>query len=284
MGKSFQLVLLITIVLALASCDLLTGAEEEDSGPPDPLGPTAGRPGIPMPEDYQGEVPTQSEILVVEEAPAQYFNPQIVDAFNSAGKNLDFRENDRLLLVDGGEPVSDLRGDDRSGSRIPEGELQPLDSESLPTVQFIRYWERIGDVESFAGGAAVTREVTTTKGSSQTRTESFSSTTSVEASVSGGGLFASASVTASASYTATQGFSSTESTETKVTKTFTVSPRSGTNLLYSSWKLVEEIRYVSGSGVDADLFDVQAYDFNEDSVRFVYPTDVIVPVSAYYEK
>jgi hypothetical protein len=106
----------------------------------------------------------------------------------------------------------------------------------------------------------------------------------VEASVSGGGIFASASVTASASYTATQGFSSTQSTETEVTKSFTVSPRSGTNLLYSVWKLVEEIRYVSGSGPDAELYDVQAYDFNEDSVRFVYPTDVIVPVSAYYEQ
>ncbi len=272
MGRFFQLVLLITILLAFAGCEMLTGSDDEDSGTPDPLGATEGRPGIPMPEDYQGEVPSQSEILVVEEAPAQYFNPQILDAFNSDGQNLNFQENDRLLLVDEGEPT------------VPNGDLQPLDSANLPTVQFIRYWERIGDVESFAGGAAVTREVTTTKGSSQTRTESFSSTTSVEASVSGGGIFASASVTASASYTATQGFSSTQSTETEVTKAFTVSPRSGTNLLYSVWKLVEEIRYVSGTGPDAELFDVQAYEFNEDSVRFVFPTDEIVPVSAYYEQ
>lgn len=278
MKKPYTMAALITMIIAFsfAGCDMIMGPEDEDSGPPDPLGATDGRPAIPMPSSYQGEVRTQSDTLVVEQAPAQYFNPEISAAFNSDGQNLNF-ESERLVLVEEGEAVTNFDEESIEG-------LQALPADDLPTVQFIRYWQRLGAAESFAGGAAVTRARTTTTGSTRERTESFSSTTSVEASVSAGGVFASASVTASASYTATQGFSSTETEEIEVTESFTVSPRSGTNLLYSVWQLVEEIRYVKGTGADAELYDVQAYDFNEDSLRFVFPTDEIVPVSAYYEQ
>lgn len=240
----------------------------------DPFGPTEGRPGIPMPEEFGGAVPTESEILVVAEAPAQSFNPVVTGAFTADGTNLGITGT-RVSLIENGTIVSQPTVDPNA---------QPLTEANRPTLQLIRYWVRIEEVESFAGGAAVTRETTTTTGTSSTETSTFSSTLSVEAEVSAGGLFASASVSASASFTSTQGFSSTASTEETVTKSFTVSPQSGTNLLYSVWQLYEEIRYVSGTGADADLYDVQAYNFEEGSLRFVFPTDEIVPISAYYEQ
>lgn len=240
----------------------------------DPFGPTEGRPGIPMPTEFGGAVPTESDILVVAEAPAQSFNPVVTGAFTADGTNLGVTSG-RVWLIEDGAIVADPAIDP---------DAQPLTEANRPTLQLIRYWVRLGEVKSFAGGAAVTEERTTTTGTSSTETSTFSSTLSVEAEVSGGGLFASASVSTSASFTSTQGFSSTESTEETVTKSFTVSPQSGTNLLYSVWQLYEEIRYVSGTGADAELYDVQAYEFDEGSLRFVFPTDEIVPISAYYEQ
>lgn len=253
---------MVAMVCLLAACDM------------DPFGPTEGRPGIPMPEEYGGSVPAESEIVVVAEAPAQSFSPVVTEAFDALGTNLNVTPG-RVALVEAGVIVADPTIDP---------DAQPLPEGGAPTLQLIRYWRRIGDVESFAGGAAVTREVTTTTGSSSTATSTFSQTLSVEAEVSAGGLFASASVKTSASFTSTQGFSSTTSTEESVTESFTVSPRSGTNLLYSVWQLYEEIRYVNGTGADAELYDVQGYNFDETSVRFVFPTDEIVPISAYYEQ
>lgn len=259
MHTRMVLVALTAMLLMLAGCT-------------DPFGPTEGRPGIPMPEEYTGSVPTESDIMVVAEAPAQSFSPVVTAAWAADGSSLGV--TGRTTLVDEGVIVTD-----------PDihADAQPLPAGQTPTLQLIRYWVRIDGPESFAGGAEVSRSTTTTTGTSSTNTQTFSQTLSVEAEASVGGLFASASVKTSASFTSTQGFSSTTSTEESITKTFTVSPISGTNLLYSVWQLYEEIRYVSGTGPDAELFDVTAYDFDQGSLRFVFPTDEIAPISAYYE-
>ena len=241
----------------------------------DPFGPTEGRPGIPMPESYEEDVPLVSDILVIAEATARSFEPLVDQAYAADGTNYGVTPQ-RVLLIEDGVTVTDPTAGGTS--------VQALPGEDLPTLQCIRYWRRISDVESFAGGAAVTRETTTTTGSSQTSTQTFSQTLSIEAEASYDGLFVSGSVKTTASVAATHGFSSTTSTEESVTKTFTVSPIAGTNLLYSVWQLVEEFRYVNGTGADAPLYDVQAYNFDGTSLRFIFPTDEIVPISAYYEQ
>jgi hypothetical protein len=266
----------MVLVLVLTGCPNPTSSDDDgaNGGPSDPLGPTEGRPGIPMPDTYEGAVPARSDIVVVDEAPAQSFNPVVTAAFNTEGVNLNVASV-RVQLIDAGEVVAE--------PAIHE-DAQALPDDDTPTLQLIRYWIRLGEAESYAGGAEQTRSTTTTTGTSTTSTQTFTETLSIEAEASGGGLFASASVTASSSFTATQGFSSTQTVEEEVTKTFTVSPRSGTNLLYSVWQLIEEVRYVNGTGPDASLYDVQGYEFDEQSVRFVYATAEIVPISAYYEQ
>ena len=277
MKNAAVLAVLLVAALALAGCPNPTGSDDDgndNGGPSDPLGPTEGRPGIPMPDTYGGAVPAQSDIVVVDEAPAQSFNPLVTEAYDTLGSDLNVQPA-RVQLIDAGEIVAE--------PAIQEN-AQALPADDLPTLQLIRYWVRLGEAESYAGGSEVSRSRTTTTGTTTTSTQTFTETLSIEAEASAGGLFASASVTASSSFTATQGFSSTQTVEEEVTKTFTVSPRSGTNLLYSVWQLIEEVRYVNGTGPDAVPYDVQGYEFDEQSVRFVYATEEIVPISAYYEQ
>jgi len=235
----------------------------------DPLGATEDRPAIPIPDSYEADVPEKSDELVVGEARSNYFNPSITEYTLESGTTVDVNSL-RVLLVNDGTTVSPVDGND---------DYLSLESDEIPYLQLVRYWQRVGDVESYAGGSTttITREVT--QGSSESSTTSFTESISVEVESEAGGLFASASVSASTSFTSTQEFSSTESTETTETWSFSVSPESGTNMTYTVWQLVEEFRFVDSEG---NLYDTPKYEFDEDSLRFVYPTNEIVPVSAYY--
>ncbi len=237
----------------------------------DPFGPTESRPVIPIPKRYEDAVPMVSELLVVAEAPARSFSPLVEAAYSAAGTNLNVPAGSRAALISDGAVVE--------APTIGSVATQPLE-EGEVRFQLIRYWRRLGDAESYAGGTTTTKSRSVTKGASQTSTQTFSETLSIEVESEAGGLFASAGVKASASFTATQQFSQTVSTETTEEQSFSVSPRSGTNLRFSVWQLVEEFRYV---GADGELFNPQGYDFTESSLRFIYPTEDVVPVSAYYE-
>lgn len=253
-----------TRFLPVLSCALLAFlAAGCDTG--DPFAATEGRPAIPIPATYEGQVPEVSEVLVVAEAPAQYFEPLITQYTDSL--NTLKAANARLVLVNAG-----------AAADVAAPYLD-LEAAELPRMQFIRYWKRLGAIETYAGGSTTTIERSITEGVSQTDTQTFTESLSIEAESSAGGLFASASVKVSASFTATQKFSSTTSTETTSTRTFSVSPVSGTNMTYSVWQLVEEFRFVDAAG---ELYDATKYDFDAKSLRFVFPTEEIVPISACY--
>lgn len=93
-------------------------------------------------------------------------------------------------------------------------------------------------------------------------------------------LFTSASVTASASFSATQEFSNTSYSSDFYSHTFEISALEGKDVIYAVWQLHERLQYVDAEGV---LFDDINYDFVEDSLTWDFPTDVIVPVTTYFD-
>ena len=182
-----------------------------------------------------------------------------------------------------------------AGVLTPEDTLAVDEGPGLsktPQLQFERYWVRLGEPEYYPRGTETTHTVSTTTSVSSTETYSFTESLSVEAEVSASYLFASVSVKTSASFSATQSFTNTATETSSYSESFTVSALEGKSCVYTVWQLCERIRYVAAEesdtaeyGVEDDLlFDDNRYEFDEDSISWVYPTDTVIPITTYFDE
>lgn len=235
------------------------------------FGPVDNRPGIPVPDSYSSAVALVSDELIVASVVPSTFNPSVTEAYNATGTK----------IYDGVAVRVELRADDTyiTNPLVNGNPGVALTDADGPQFAFIRYWRRIGDAVRYAGGVTISESRSVTRGASQTSTNTFTESISIEAEASAGGLFAEVTVSASASFTASQEFMSTTMTEETVTETFTAAPPPEINLIFTVWQLVEEYRFVDANG---ELYDHPKYVFDDSSLRFVFPTDEVIPITFTY--
>ena len=236
------------------------------------FGPVDNRPGIPVPDSYSSAVALVSDELIVASVVPSTFNPTVTEAYNATGAQ----------IYNGASVRVGLRADDvyTTEPTVEGSPSVPLTEADGPQLAFIRYWLRIGDAEYYPGGVTITKERTTTRGATQTSTDTFTESISIEAEASAGGLFAEVTVSASASFTASQEFTSTTMSEESVTETFIASPPPEVSFIFTVWQLVEEYRFVDADG---ELYDHPRYKFDDSSLRFVFPTDEVIPITFTYK-
>lgn len=258
--KNVLLIIILPAMLIISACEVSA-----------PYAATSDRPAIPIPESYEAEVASISEILVVETADSDFtdFNPTVIKIWDENGDNIyDNADGRNIALMDDGVLM------------IPEdtsADGQGLSS--APSLQFERFWKLIEGPEGYPGYTSESHTVTTTETVSSTETYSFTETLSIESTVSVDTLFASASVTASASFSATQEFSNTNWSSDTYSHTFTISALEGKDCIYTVWQLHERLRYVDGEG---ETYTDTKYGFDESSIVWDYPTEEIVPVTTYF--
>ena len=178
------------------------------------------------------------------------------------------------------EPMIDIQVWDGGGS-FPVVPMRAYPLGDRPTLQYIRYWVRLGEVEYYAGGIETSVERSVTTGMSETRAESFTKTLGMEASMSGS-WFVSFSVSVRTEFEWSESTETTYSSEETTTETFTISPEADKNLAYTVWSLVEEFRFIDENG---DPFTDWGYGFDPDSIASAtHRTATTVPVSTYFDQ
>ena len=254
----------------------------------DPFGATDDRPAIPIPATYESELADYSNVMLIEIAAADAtdFQPEVLTIWD--GSTIIYGDTiattgKRLVLMDDGtlKTSDEVAAEDANGGS---------GLSTAPKLVFERYWERIGDVEYYAG--STTKEITTTSTQkvTETQTYSFTETLSSATEVSTDALFASASVKLSLSFSATQEFTNTSWASETYSTTVSITGGSGQGSIYHCWQLHERLRYV-----DADFpytagqtyayddetapdYSDTSYRFNTDSIVWDFPTQDIVPI------
>jgi len=288
---------LIWLPAAMLAAAILVAGCSDDGVSPAP-GPTV--PQIPEPSFYgDPDVPLKSEELVVATCIPTNFYPIVQAArFPSPSYSL---EPDTLyslvmtggianpagikryplILDDGIEPEPMIGIQVNSGDTYPVEEMRAYPLGDRPTLQYIRYWVRLGVVEYYAGGIETSVERSVTTGMSETRAESFTKTLGMEASMSGS-WFVSFSVSVRTEFEWSESTETTYSSEETTTETFTISPEADKNLAYTVWSLVEEFRFIDENG---DPFTDWGYGFDPDSIASAtHRTATTVPVSTYFDQ
>lgn len=246
------------------------------TGCADPYAATEDRPAIPIPETYEGALPEESDVMVIETAASAYtdFQPQVTAIWDADGNKIYSNTTGKRLnlLSDGAIVTAPVNPDDAGDTVVGPG------LSAAPSLVFERYWKLISGPTRYAAYKEISHTTSTTTSVSSTETYSFTESLSIETTVSADFLFGSASVTASASFEATQEFTETNTSSTTYEETFTVTgqPKS---CVYAEWQLHERLRFVDGAGEDYD--DVK-YDFDPSSVVWDFPTNEIVPVVTYF--
>jgi hypothetical protein len=261
----------VAVWFVVACTVLVVGCELGTS-----LGATVDRPGIPEPESYEGAVEPKSEEMLIGTATTaeMSFRPVVTQAFDSGGFSI-YGSVDNLapgrvdLMLDGDLVNAPLLPNAATG--VPLG--------APPVLEFVRYWVLIEGPTPYAGGVTQSFTESTTIGSSNTFTYSFTETVSetVEVELS---LFAGVSGSETFTFAASQEFTQTTDTSYTESYTFAVSPQPDKRVVYTVWQLYEEMRFVDDAG---GLYDHPSYEFTEESLRVIVPTDEIVPVTTYFD-
>lgn len=267
MKHLLRFVLFLLFVLAVSGCEMITGSEEDDPAT------TNGRPTIPAPESYLAEVPLTSDEVVATTVPLSNFAARVTLARNEEGNEIaSSAAGERIILVDNGNPAA--------SPTFLGNETLPLSSDNLPQLQLVRYWRRLGPVERYSGATTTSIQRSVTRGSEQTRTESFAYTVGVSATVTGGNAFVQASATVSQEFSKEVETEVTISQSVTESETYEVAAEQDENLVFAVWQLVEEYRIVTQKEGEWVPFEDPAYEFiAEDIEGLVNPVDEIRNIS-----
>ena len=245
-------------ILLMGGCDLLGGIFKSSDRPP-----------IPEPTSYIGEVPLESEHLIVATLPLSDFTP-IVAIVKDANGNQVATPAERMTLV---EDTVLLPSPDYTGGE--GGQLS-----STPQIQLIRYWVRLGSVQRYPGGTTTEVERSVTKGTESSEAISFGGSIGASVEVSGDALFASVSVKVSTEFSYNNTETSTISQSETTTQTFTVELEPDMNLVYCVWQLVEEYRIVDPDQEVDDVTGEESWVTYSDE-RYVFADGTLDPMIVF---
>lgn len=256
MKRRLQIGLFFLLIFALPGCDMLIDPSDED----DSDAPDDGRPALPAPSSYLAEVPFTSDEKVVATVPLTEFRPRITVARNEQGNEIGTSENgERVPLVINGNPASNPTFQSENAT--------PLSPENLPQLQLVRYWQRLGAVQRYSGATTTSIERSVTRGTEQTRTQSFAYSIGVETTVSGGGAFVEAEATVSQEFSREVETEVTISEEVTETEEYEVEADQDENLVFAVWQLVEDYRIVTRVDGEWVPFEDPAYEFLEEDIE-----------------
>lgn len=256
MKQALQIALLLAFVLTFLGCEMITGSDEDDNEP----GSTDGRPPIPAPGSYLAEVPPFSDEVVATTVPLTDFAARVTVAKNEEGNEIaSSTDGERVTLVTNGNPTP--------SPTFQEEETLPLSEDNLPHLQLVRYWRRIGEVERYSGATTTSISRSVTRGSEQTRTESFAYTLGVSTTVSGGNAFVQASATVSQEFSKEVETEVTISESVTQSETYEVAAEQDENLVFAVWQLVEEYRIVTQKNGEWVPYEDPAYEFNQEDIE-----------------
>lgn len=256
MKQALQIALLLFLVFAFLGCEMITGSDGDADEPQS----TDGRPAIPAPTSYLAEVPLLSDEVVATTVPLTNFAARVTVARNEEGNEIaSSTDGERVALVTNGNPTP--------SPTFQGNETLPLSENNLPHLQLVRYWRRIGEVERYSGATTTSISRSVTRGSEQTRTESFAYTLGVSTTVSGGNAFVQASATVSQEFSKEVETEVTISESVTQSETYEVAAEQDENLVFAVWQLVEEYRIVTQQNGEWVPYEDPAYEFSEEDIE-----------------
>ncbi|HSG29517.1 MAG TPA: hypothetical protein VLA34_13640 [Candidatus Krumholzibacterium sp.] len=253
------------------------------------------RPAIPEPTYYSGPVPEKSLELIVKTVELSNYVASVDSLWPHPGwcceDGCDFDCRfyatrpgpNRIRLIDAdtvvtyGDSLKTTVYYDQSG--IYYGIMSAAPLSSIPYLQHVRYWARLGIVERYSGSTSETVTRSTTRGIEQSQAEEFGVSIGMEASVSGG-FFVDFSVTLRTELSYSSSSSLTVSEEETVEESFTITCPDNKNIVYCVWQLVDEFRII---GVDGEEFSDPSFYFHPGSHRAVCPLPEFVPITTYFD-